>query len=95
MQKKKPTFQAIPNYGVAPCQTGMNLKKVRTEQGRNDTGPRNSSTAEGPSARSIAIAERCSDIAIYADLRSPRTKWCIAIERACGGFGPVYGSPVH
>jgi len=41
MQKKKPSFQAIPNYSVSALPNWNESKEVPAEQGWNDTGPHN------------------------------------------------------
>jgi len=40
MQKKKPSFQAIPNYSVSGPTNWNESKEVPTEQGWNDAGVR-------------------------------------------------------
>jgi hypothetical protein len=40
MQKKKPSFQAIPNYSVSGLTNWNESKEVPVEQGWNGAGPR-------------------------------------------------------
>jgi hypothetical protein len=40
MQKKKPSFQAIPNYSVSGLTNWNESKEVPMEQGWNGAGPR-------------------------------------------------------
>jgi hypothetical protein len=47
MQKKKPSFQAIPNWGVSGSINWNESKEMPTEQGWNDTGRRTSPTPAG------------------------------------------------
>jgi hypothetical protein len=57
MQKKKPSFQVIPNCRVGGPKTGMNLKKcLRNKAGMVLVGA-TSATAAGLSVRLIAIAK--------------------------------------
>jgi hypothetical protein len=48
MQKKKPSFQVIPNYGASGFITWNKSKEVPAEQGRNDTGVHNLPDRCGP-----------------------------------------------
>jgi hypothetical protein len=47
MQKKKPSFQVIPNYRVSGFTNWNESKEVPAEQGRNDAGVPTSPTAAG------------------------------------------------
>jgi hypothetical protein len=47
MQKKKPSFQVIPNYGVGEPQNWNESKEVPAEQGRNGSSRRSVPTAAG------------------------------------------------
>jgi hypothetical protein len=40
MQKKKPSFQVIPNYSIKGNTNWNESKEVPAEQGCNDIGPR-------------------------------------------------------
>jgi len=73
MQKKKPPFQVIPNYGVSALKRGMNLKKCLGQQGPNDTGLRNLADRGRPIRYRTAIADDGVDIAASVEFRHPRT----------------------
>jgi hypothetical protein len=45
MQKKKPSFQVIPNYRIGGTPNWNESKEVPAEQGRSDSRRRNSPTA--------------------------------------------------
>jgi hypothetical protein len=48
MQKKKPSFQVIPNYNINGVTNWNESKEVPAEQGCNDIGLRNPSGRCGP-----------------------------------------------
>ncbi|HXO68688.1 MAG TPA: hypothetical protein VN838_06975 [Bradyrhizobium sp.] len=48
MQKKKPSFQVIPNYSINGATNWNESKEVPAEQGCNDIGLRNFSGRCGP-----------------------------------------------
>jgi hypothetical protein len=57
MQKKKPSFQVIPNYSINGFTNWNESKEVPAEQGCNDIALRNFSTLQVFSARLVAIAK--------------------------------------
>jgi hypothetical protein len=77
MQKKKPSFQVIPDYSVSGLTNWNESKEVPAEQGRNDTGPATSPTAAGRSVRLMAIADlsqRYRDLGLIFSILT--RKWC-------------------
>jgi hypothetical protein len=48
MQKKKPSFQVIPNYRISGLTNWNESKEVPAEQGWNDTGLRSLSNRRRP-----------------------------------------------
>jgi len=58
MQKKKPSFQVIPNYGIYGAPNWNESKEVPADQGCNDVGLDNfSRPLRAFSLRSVGIAE--------------------------------------
>jgi hypothetical protein len=56
MQKKKPSFQVIPNYSINGVTNWNESKEVPAEQGCNDIACATSLAAAGSSCTLIAIA---------------------------------------
>jgi hypothetical protein len=84
MQKKKPSFQVIPNYRIGGPKTGMNLKKrLRNRAGMVLAGA-TSATAAGL-FRSVIRDRQTgrSDLAIQAEFRPSGMR---IVRRNSGGF---------
>jgi hypothetical protein len=92
MQKKKPSFQVIPNYTINGAPNWNESKEVPAEQGCNDIGLRISPTARRP-FRSASPN--------YRGANAPGLNCTILIRKWCGAIAwlakswPGYGGPVH
>jgi hypothetical protein len=72
MQKKKPSFQAIPNYGINGVTNWNESKEVPAEQGCNDIGLRNFSDRRRPFSIGLtAIANYRGTSAPGPELHNP------------------------
>jgi hypothetical protein len=68
MQKKKPSFQVIPNYGVGEPKTGMNLKKCLRNKAATVVVGAAFRPPQAYSVRLIAIAKLSKRYPIRAEL---------------------------
>jgi hypothetical protein len=57
MQKKKPSFQAIPNWGFRSLRNWNESKEAPVDQARNDGGPQISEPAARILAHAVTLKE--------------------------------------
>jgi hypothetical protein len=71
MQKKKPSFQVIPNYRINGAPNWNESKKCLRNKGCNDRARATSPTAAGSTCTVIAAQNDRADIAIRTELAQP------------------------
>jgi hypothetical protein len=88
MQKKKPSFQVIPNYSINGARDWNESKEVPAEQGCNDIGLRSFlRPLLAFSVRLITIAELSRRQRAQAELHNPRPK----MVRRNSAIGAILG----
>jgi hypothetical protein len=95
MQKKKPSFQVIPNYSINGATNWNESKEVPAEHGCNDIGLRSFSERCRPFCTRDRIA-KLSRAASAPGLNCTvlTRKWCGATVWLAESW-PGQGSPVH
>jgi hypothetical protein len=96
MQKKKPSFQAIPNYSINVVTNWNESKEVPAEQALQRYRPAQFlRPAQAFSIGLIAIAQTIAALArLGLNYTIPIRKWCAAITPLARSWS-IYGSPVH
>jgi hypothetical protein len=101
MQKKKPSFQAIPNWRVSVLTNWNESKEVPAEQGRNDPGLHDFSDRPALLSRLIAAASTpraagSAPLEMTTVIRAVNAgwgKWCVAIDFYCRNLGRDTAAP--